>query len=229
MKRPALGYDDAMRTPPLEHVELADDRHAEAITLLAQAFHGDPPYLWLFDDPERRGRVLPRVFGGLVPLHAKHAQAYAALDEGELVGVSLWAPCGLKFGVLDYLRHGLLGLLRNGIRPILRMLRLDEAYMLTLAEHAAPEDLYLSTIGVLPDRQGQGIGGQMLAQHLSSELATNRIVWLWTNSDGNERLYTRHGFATVLRQDYPDPRGYTARLMRRPAGSVPAATGSNTE
>ena len=214
-----------MPSSSLQHLALGAERHSEAAALLARAFQEGPPYVRLFESAERRSQALPRVFGALVVLHGNHAQAFATLDQRQLVGVSLWKPCGLSFGVPDYLRHGLLGLARVGLGRVLRMLRLDDEYKATLAEHADPSDLYLSTIGVLPGRQGQGIGSRMLAEQLGASWALERTNWLWTHTDANERLYDRYGFSTVLRRDYPDPRGYTARLMRRPAGGMPPSAG----
>lgn len=56
---------------------------------------------------------------------------------------------------------------------------------------------YLSMLGVSPEYQGQGIGGQLLQPVLQEADRTKMPCYLETSTNGGVRFYQRHGFEIV--------------------------------
>ncbi|MBK1783976.1 ribosomal protein S18-alanine N-acetyltransferase [Prauserella cavernicola] len=76
------------------------------------------------------------------------------------------------------------------------------------------------TIGVLPQRQGEGIGTALLEALLerADQLDAPVFLEVRTDNDSAIRLYERHGFSRVgLRKRYYQPSGADAYTMTRPA------------
>jgi GNAT superfamily N-acetyltransferase len=92
-------------------------------------------------------------------------------------------------------------------------LRLDEIFgpdagrwhtldQLMTAHHLAGPHLYLFAIGVLPDHQGHGLGGQLL-EHGHRRLG-GLPAYLEATSADSRRLYRRHAYADLGRIDLPE-------------------------
>jgi GNAT superfamily N-acetyltransferase len=92
-------------------------------------------------------------------------------------------------------------------------LRLDEIFgpdasrwqaldQLMTAHHLAGPHLYLFAIGVLPDQQGHGRGGQLLS-HGHQRLG-GLPAYLEATSADSRRLYHRHAYTDLGRLDLPD-------------------------
>jgi ribosomal protein S18 acetylase RimI-like enzyme len=68
---------------------------------------------------------------------------------------------------------------------------------------------YLWVLGVQPDRQGQGFGGQLMAPILSQADRDGLPCYLETESERNVAFYRKHGFEVAHEGDIP---GYGLRL-----------------
>lgn len=73
---------------------------------------------------------------------------------------------------------------------------------LMTAHHLAGPHLYLFAIGVLPDHQGHGLGGQLL-NHGHQRLG-GVPAYLEATSPDSRHLYHRHGHTDLGRIDLPD-------------------------
>jgi ribosomal protein S18 acetylase RimI-like enzyme len=83
-----------------------------------------------------------------------------------------------------------------------------------VGEHEPPEPLlYLSHIGVVPERQGQGLGTALMLDGLTAQ-GQGVPAWLETSRADNVAYYERFGFRTVEDADAPD-RGPHIWFMRR--------------
>ncbi|MDO8210382.1 GNAT family N-acetyltransferase [Conexibacter sp. CPCC 206217] len=80
----------------------------------------------------------------------------------------------------------------------------------------APRDEHwvLAAVGVLPARQGEGLGTRVLEPALADLDARGEPAVLDTSSAANVRLYERLGFVTTAELDMPDG-GPHVWLMRR--------------
>src|SRR4030042_2003645 len=66
-----------------------------------------------------------------------------------------------------------------------------------------PHHWYLSTLGVDPPRQGQGIGGALLQPVLARADAEGLFCFVETEKEENVRFYRRHGFEVAAEHDLP--------------------------
>jgi ribosomal protein S18 acetylase RimI-like enzyme len=87
---------------------------------------------------------------------------------------------------------------------------------LTETEKLHPKEphWYLAVIGVEPERQGEGVGGQLLAAVLDRLDATGVPAYLETSTGANVGWYRRHGF-DVQQEVQPAPAGPPVWTMWR--------------
>jgi ribosomal protein S18 acetylase RimI-like enzyme len=86
-----------------------------------------------------------------------------------------------------------------------------------IGEHEPDEPLlYLSHIGVDPDRQGRGLGTELMRDGLAR--ADEQVVptWLETSRADNAAYYQRFGFRTVADEDAPDGGPHIWFMLREP-------------
>lgn len=89
-----------------------------------------------------------------------------------------------------------------------------------LAPHAPTDEHWvLAAVGVLPERQGEGLGTRVLAPTLVDLDLLGEPAVLDTSSAANVRFYERLGFVTTTELDMPDG-GPHVWLMRREPSSV---------
>ncbi len=156
---------------------------------LARAFDDDPVMAWLFPDPARRTRTLPRFFSAhLTKIVLPHDAVYTSAD---VAGGALWEPPGKwRLGARGQLR-----MLPDFIRLFGRRLPLASRG-LNLVEASHPQELhwYLAVLGTEPARQGQGIGSCLMAPILERCDREGLPAYLESSKESNIAFYGRHGF-----------------------------------
>jgi ribosomal-protein-alanine N-acetyltransferase len=83
---------------------------------------------------------------------------------------------------------------------------------------AYDDEAHVATIGVAPDRQGEGIGAALLDALLAEADRRSPVVLLEVRADNEvaQGLYRRRGFAEIGRRPrYYQPSGTDAVVMRR--------------
>jgi ribosomal protein S18 acetylase RimI-like enzyme len=74
-----------------------------------------------------------------------------------------------------------------------------------VGEHEPHEPLlYLSHIGVVPERQGEGLGGALMRDGLADADRLGLPTWLETSRADNVGYYRSFGFRTVVDEDAPE-------------------------
>lgn len=87
-----------------------------------------------------------------------------------------------------------------------------------VGEHEPPEPLlYLSHIGVVPERQGEGLGSALMRDGLAPGDHDGVPTWLETSRVDNVAYYERFGFRTVVDEDAPDGGPHIWFMRRDPA------------
>ena len=87
-----------------------------------------------------------------------------------------------------------------------------------VAEHEPPEPLlYLSHIGVVPERQGEGLGTALMRDGLAPADDLGVPAWLETSRANNVSYYERFGFRSVVDEDAPDGGPHIWFMRRDPA------------
>lgn len=189
------------------------DRPALARSLAA-AFMDDPVSVWAGPGERSRPRMLRRFFGAM--LDAKLPGGFVYTDEAR-TGAALWAPPGawrttamqnLRMArAFAHPRHWLRGpLVGRGLLGIERL------------HPPEPPHFYLSTLGVAPAAQGQGLGSRLMQPVLEICDRDGVPAYLESSKESNIDFYARHGFRVT--REISLPRGPTAWAMwREPLGA----------
>jgi GNAT superfamily N-acetyltransferase len=175
--------------------------------VLARAFHDDPVMAWCVPDPIERRARLPLLFATYAEVFLAHGETYRA---GATAGAALWAPPGahpIPDHHQDWFEARMDLILGEDAD------RAGEVDALLEEHHPAQPCYFLQLVGVVPEHQGRGLGGQLLTAVLDRCDATGTPAYLEATSPANRRLYEHHGFHVVSRLTVP--RGPTLWPMWR--------------
>jgi GNAT superfamily N-acetyltransferase len=156
--------------------------------VLTLAFGSDPPFRWLWPDPQQYLGAFPRYARALGGGALKHGTGHYA--EG-FSGVALSLPPGVEPE-----EAALKGVIQETVAEerkgaLFAMVEQMGAF------HPPQAHWYLPLIGVDPAHQGKGIGSALLRQVLSACDAQRLPAYLEATSPRNMRFYQRHGFEAL--------------------------------
>jgi len=158
---------------------------AWALGTLVLAFAADPVERWLYPEPQQYLTSFPRflaAFGG------RAFAAGTAWSAGDLGAVALWLPPGTDAdgdAIVAALTESVAAAQHAETFAVLG--QMDEA-------HPRFPHWYLPWLGVDPARQGQGLGGDLLAHGLQRVDEDHLPAYLETPNPRTIPLYERHGF-----------------------------------
>ena len=199
-------------------VSLPQSRQPRAVEVLTAAFLEDPLYRALIPGPEDRRRSLQALWSALITT----SNRYGVVDSTpDITGVACWlAPGNADLGLWPMLRTGLalpramLLFPADGRKRFLEMVNRTDR----VRREKMPEPhWYLWALGILPDRQGQGIGGALLAHGMARADIQARPCYLETETESNVAFYARRGFAVIAEVEISGIRIWS--MLRPPAGS----------
>ena len=191
-----------------------------AFGIQADAFSEDPLMAWLLSGRDQRDRE--RRFRRFIGTYAAtrtfqdHAEVHITADGG---ASAVWMrppghfvqPLGEQLQMLPTLVR-LLGL---GLPRALGFLAATEK------QHPGDRDhWYLLGLAARRDRQGQGLGGQLLRFGLERVDAARMPAYLESSNPRNISLYERHGFRVTKRLDLGAGAPPTTAMWREPAGGT---------
>ncbi|HET6951275.1 MAG TPA: GNAT family N-acetyltransferase [Acidimicrobiales bacterium] len=159
--------------------------------VLGSALHDDPVWSWTAPDPRRRRAHL----GPLTELLAASVQRGGGNHLNESgTGAAVWAPPGAGLPRHDDGRFAAALAAATGADAgrTARLLELLDANHPTGVPH-----YYLMLHGVIPERQGHGIGSSLLRATLERADRERQPAYLQATSRRSRRLYERHGFVTI--------------------------------
>jgi GNAT superfamily N-acetyltransferase len=200
-----------------EPVLLEPVRRNAATDVLVRAFADDVLYSWVCPDRGDRLRALRQHFRASVRYCLARGEAYTTPD---LSGVALWLPPrNVALDVLAFFRSGC-GLLWSKLaldpgsrRRMLAMVRHDTA----IARRVVREPYwYLALLGVVPEMQGRGVGGELLAPRLRACDRDGLPCYLETEAPRNIRFYERRGFRVVHEDALPGGGPTMWAMLREP-------------
>jgi GNAT superfamily N-acetyltransferase len=160
--------------------------------VLARAFHDDPVTRWVYAHEQRRPRWSARFFAWQLRRLSPQDVSWTTADGRG--GAALWAlpdrwrESGRE--TLSLLRLTLVGVLPR-LPRVLRGLGQVEV------RHPSERHLYLAVLGVDPDRQGQGVGTELIRPGLDLCDRERLPAYLETGKEANLAFYGRHGFHVV--------------------------------
>ncbi|GII31558.1 GNAT family N-acetyltransferase [Planotetraspora mira] len=160
---------------------------AEAVgAVIGTSFHDLEVSAWLVPPDDDRRRVLPPFFTMLTEHALTYGEVYATAD---MAAVAVWfhndvAP---PPDIPDEAER----VAAFAGRHASRLAQLDEE----MAKHH-PHDPhhYLSLLAVLPERQGQGLGSRLLAEHHARLDEAGVAAYLEASNARSRELYLRHGY-----------------------------------
>lgn len=193
---------------------------AAAGSLLGRAFASQPSSLAIYPG-ENESVIAGRmriVFGAM--LEYLPGEAYVAKHDGRIVGVMrmvAWPHCQMsardKIKMLPRLmRSG------GGLGAVKRSLEFRGTW--TKADPQEPH-WHLDPLGVLPEMQGQGVGGQLMQHYCRLVDRTGMPAYHETDKPKNVAFYERFGFQVIGEETIL---GFHNWYMWRPAaGAQPPA------
>jgi GNAT superfamily N-acetyltransferase len=163
--------------------------------VLADAFAADPVFAWLIP-PQLRGRPnrLRTFFTSMSRGYLR--QGKPCYLTGDASAAALWAAPGawtmpLSQIVLEAAPNGL-AFRRHLLRALRTQLQIERLH----AAHSPPH-WYLGYLGTRRDRQGEGLGTQMLQEVLAGLDSDGVPAYLESSNERNLSLYERNGFRVV--------------------------------
>lgn len=188
----------------------ADELRQVAVTL-SRAFYDDPPTCWVFPDNQRRTVLLERAFHFyLQKLWFRRDECLTTADHS---GAAIWLPPGSW--ELSPVRQILL-LPGMAIRLGYSLGRLLHAIGTLESNHPKAHHFYLPFAGVIPERQGKGIGPTLLTPVLDRCDRESIPAYLEASSPINRRLYERHGFEVTEEFRFAEDAPPLWRMWREP-------------
>jgi GNAT superfamily N-acetyltransferase len=172
---------------------------------LSAAFYDDPVFRWFSPDDDRRGAMLPDFFDVFVHAYLSHGETYT---DDAVLGAALWAAPHT-----DPLSAESVYAERLEVIAGVDAARLFEIVELLEAHSPHERHYHLQFLGVLPEVQGAGLGGALMAPILQRCDRDGTPAYLEATSDRNRALYERHGFRA--HGDIPLPGGPALRRMWR--------------
>jgi GNAT superfamily N-acetyltransferase len=171
---------------------IAADITAVSLTL-AEAFFDDPVFSWIYPDGERRRQIAPRFFEIITESTVTHGGVYTT---DPTAGAAVWVPPGVEDDerVADALQEV------SGEYAS----RQFEAFELMEKDHPAEPHHYLFLLGTRLEWQSRGIGSELIGLVLEICDRDQAPAYLEATSEGNRRLYLRHGFEVTAEIQLPD-------------------------
>jgi ribosomal protein S18 acetylase RimI-like enzyme len=195
----------------------------ELAAVLARAFVRDPFYGYLAGGAPERSQRMRDGWSGLL----RHASAglRATYTTDDHAGVALWHPAGYRGpGFVTSLRLvPAMTRLAGGFRRLREVSRAVAALEEHRSRHVPGPHVYLSALGVDPERQGEGIGTALMGPELARADAAGHPAYLETATGRNVLLYERVGFAVVEELTLPgtDIHGWLMRRAPQPQSYEP--------
>jgi GNAT superfamily N-acetyltransferase len=171
------------------------DEAARLGEVLADAFADDPVFAWLIPPQLRyRDNRMRTFFTSMSRGYLR--QGKPCYLTGDASAAALWAAPGpwtmpLSQVILEAAPNGL-AFGRHLFRALGTQMQIERLH----AEQSQPH-WYLGYLGTRRDRQGQGLGAQLLHEVLASADTDGAPAYLESSSERNLSLYERNGFRVV--------------------------------
>lgn len=186
--------------------------------LLWRAFERDPLFRYLFRSRWYAGRAVPLLFGAQARDALRHGCIDVAVAHRRPLAAAIWlSPCHVVPPTGRRMLAGLPAYLAIGT---FFLDRLPDLLRLRRGAAIAPDEphWHLEYLAVDPDRQGQGVGGRVLAFGLRRADEAGVACGLETSNERTIALYRRFGFE-VQEETRPFTSGPPTWSMWRPASS----------
>lgn len=166
---------------------------------LAAAFYDDPVCTYAWPDDAKRLRRSERNFAAQIDVLWNRREVYT---DDQCSSVAVWA----RPDEWEIPPKAVARVAATSLRTRLRMAALL-AYLKTDKLHPDEPHWYLEFLGTVPEKQGKGLGGRVLAPVLERADEEGVAVWTWSSNRRNLAFYYRQGFVVLdelpFRKDGP--------------------------
>ena len=165
-----------------EIATLRRDQIGDSSAVLTRAFDDDPVFRYLYPTARRRRWACRGFLQAIVRDGLPFGEVWAAVDDGAVVGAAGWLPEGAYPPSRRRAARQLVAAWQALLTP--HTFR-DGLRYLTETEKLHPKEphWYLAVIGVEPDRQGEGLGGKLLAAVVGRLDETGVPAYLETSTE----------------------------------------------
>ena len=169
------------------------------VETMVAAFVDDPVMTWVIPDGLRRPQILRAFFEIAVDVNQPYGELYTT-DPVPVAG-AVWVPPGCQPTGEHAEQLAACYIEAAGEefadRTVAILERMDEC-------HPQEAHDYLFLLGTRAEWQGRGLGSALLREVLERCDREGRPAYLEASSEGNRRLYLRHGFEVVWEICLPD-------------------------
>jgi ribosomal protein S18 acetylase RimI-like enzyme len=195
--------DNAVNTGKLDGVAALTTKDTDwASKLLEQAFFTDQLLNFIYGDTIHEQGKLNWFFSSTFRIAALYG---VCLGTAEKDGVLMMLPSDqTKLTIGKLYQSGMVAApFKMGWASLSRMIRFMD---FAEKEHKAAissDHYYIMTVGVLPERQGMGIGKKLMTKALETVDANKMPCYLETQNQNNVPIYQRLGFEVVSDKEIP--------------------------
>jgi ribosomal protein S18 acetylase RimI-like enzyme len=173
-----------------------------ASEILEQAFLTDPLLNFIYDDTIDEPGKLNWFFRVTFRLVALYGECFSTAEKDGVL--MILPPEQTRMTIGKIYRSGILAApFRMGWAPFSRMMTFMDFAEEEHKAAASFDHYYILTVGVLPARQGMGVGKKLMARALAIADANNMPCYLETQNKNNVPIYQRFGFEVVSDKEIP--------------------------
>jgi GNAT superfamily N-acetyltransferase len=190
------------QAPIVRNIELPDVQSAGKV--LASAFRGYPFFEYCLGDADNYERVAPRMFASFVRWTMLYGEAWTTND---LQAVALRRPPGTRsIGTWNALRSGLAFTFLRMERATRRRFGraapiVEETHKIVMGNQP---HWHCWMMGVLPDRQGMGVGRQLMRYTFEQSDRAGLPCYLETFSESSVRVHESQSYSIRETIKIPD-------------------------
>lgn len=183
-------------------IELTTKDTDWASKLLEQTFYTDPLLNFIYGDTIHKQGKLNPFFKSTFRMAALYGVCLGTADKD---GVLMMLPADQTKLTIDKLfRSGIVAAsFKMGWASLARMLRFMDFAEKEHKDAISADHYYIMTVGVLPARQGMGVGKKLMTKALEIVDANEMPCYLETQNKNNVPIYQRLGFEVVSDKDIP--------------------------
>ena len=194
---------DAFSAGDLDGIDKLTTKDTDwASKILEQAFYTDPMLNFIYGDTINEPGKLNWFFRVTFRLAALYGECFSTAEKDGVL--MMLPPDQTKMTIGKMYKSGLLAApFKMGWASFLRLMTFMD---FAEKEHKAAtsfDQYYIMTVGVLPERQGMGVGKKLMTKALEIVDAHKMPCFLETQNKNNVPIYQRFGFEVVSDKEIP--------------------------
>jgi len=174
--------------------------------VLGRAFKDDPIWTGHIKDPVKRAEILPQMFQFLLYMGNRFGDVLSPSENLEGIAV-LFSRKYADVGLIRLVFSGLIFKIGDILKKYSKDMKHIQKEMKIVSKDRkrlmkGRDYLYLNCLGVEPQLQGKGYGGQILKHIFEISTRKNVPLYLETETEENFRMYSHYGFKLIGERDF---------------------------